>query len=397
MNKDLNIVTLYLRRIPFLRTLPESTLEAIARRMHKTTVPAGTRIFQAGDPGDAIYIVDSGEVEIATEDGIPIAVVYSGSALGEVEVLSELPRKVSAHALTDATLWVLHRTDLLSLAQEHPHLQQAMDRALGRQPGSSQAIQPTAEDLKAVSLFQGLTTDQLEKIASLLTTTYYQANTAIYTSGTPAQELYILAEGEVSIRERDGKQLLELYRVGPNDVFGVEEVLKQDIRQTEAFALTNVKCWNLAAEDLNALVEEMPRLALNLARIISDHLMQRHPVVVTAQQEQGDIPKVTVQKTVRPQARPGGIGAWFHRLDRSARLKLAALIVLIIWLVGVAMPLTLHRAMTQNKLYTQTTENLSNTVIGNSPAGIPLATGLEESYPTPTATPIPTPTPAPGQ
>jgi len=397
VNADLNVITLYLRRVPFLRALPESTLEAVARRMHKTTVPAGSPIFRVGDPGDAIYVVDSGEVEISTEDGIPIAVVYTGSTLGEVEVLGELPRKVNAYALTDTTLWVLHRSDLTALAQEHPDLRRAITHALGRQAGE-QPGRPTADDLRSVSLFQGLTDDQLEKIAALLSTTHYQANSYIYTHGTPAQELYILVEGEVSVREHAGGQFLELYRVGPNEVFGVEEVLKHDTRQTEAFALTDVKCWTLTASDLETLVEEMPRLGLNLARTISDRLIQRQPVAVAAPQKRADVPQVRIQKTRPPKTRrQGGLGAWFRHLDRGARVKLVALIILIVWLVGVAMPVTLHRTMSQNKLYTHVGEDLSTTVIGNSPAGVPLATELEASYPTPTATPVPTPTPTTSQ
>ena len=393
MNEDLNVITLYLRRVPFLRTLPENTLEAIARRMHKVTIPASRPLFRVGDPGDAIYIINSGEIEISTEDGIPIAVMYAGSMLGEVEVLSELPRKVNAYALTDATLWVLNRADLLALAQEHPSLQQAMNQALSRQAGK-QVGRPSVEDVRDVTLFQGLDDAQLERIVDLLTTSHHPANTSIYTQGAPAEELYIVAEGEVSVREPANGQILELYRVGEKDVFGVEEVLKQATRQTEAFALTNVRAWVLSATDLNALVEEMPRLALNLARIISDRLIQRQPTVLAAEpQKVAETPAMTVRKTHPPQ-RHGGLGVWFRHLDYGARVKIIALAVLLVWLIGVAMPTTIHRTMSQNKLYTNVDKDLNATVIGNSPAGVPLASELEASYPTPTATPIPTPTPA---
>jgi CRP-like cAMP-binding protein len=66
-------------------------------------VAGNTPIFQEGDPGNVVHVVQSGSVEICkTEDGDKkiLGVIGRGGVFGEMALIDSEPRMVSATALT---------------------------------------------------------------------------------------------------------------------------------------------------------------------------------------------------------------------------------------------------------------------------------------------------------
>ena len=53
-----------LRRVPLFASLPPVEIDVLAVSLESSSFPANTVVFQEGDPGDRLYIVLSGEVEI---------------------------------------------------------------------------------------------------------------------------------------------------------------------------------------------------------------------------------------------------------------------------------------------------------------------------------------------
>ena len=91
-----------------------------------TTVGArrGDPIFRQGDPGNSLYFVQTGRVQIVLEDLDGQRIVVSengpGSVFGEVSLLDGGPRTADAVAATDAVLLTLDRDDLLEFVTKHP-------------------------------------------------------------------------------------------------------------------------------------------------------------------------------------------------------------------------------------------------------------------------------------
>ena len=72
---------------------------------------AGEILFKAGDPGDALYIVGRGKVEVLANGsrdsqmpGDAIAVLGAGHAFGEMSLLSGGPRTATIRAVEDTDL-----------------------------------------------------------------------------------------------------------------------------------------------------------------------------------------------------------------------------------------------------------------------------------------------------
>ncbi len=386
MSQDRAVLLSYLRSIPFLRGLSEEDLEAIAARMEETTYLENAVIFDVDDPADAMFVVKDGEVEVLTADGDPVAIVGPGSFLGEVGLLTGRPRKVQARALTPTTLWVLSRDMLEALVEERPSLAVGLARTMARRSSAALA-KPSAADLQAIPLFAGLNTNALEDIASHLVPYRFAEGTTIYLPNSPAGELYIVVEGEVSVQRPGSAQAVELYRARPGEIFGEEEVLAGQPRSAAAVALVPTVCWGLAGNTLEDLIARYPRLGFNLARVTAARVLTERPALPVR------VPPRPKRKAAKPRA---GLFAWYRHLDTGTRVRLIALAVLLVWLVGVSLPATVRETLYQSRTYAavQSAQSDNTTVIGNSPAGVPLATGLELLYPTPTATPIPTDTPS---
>ena len=94
--------------------------------------PAGTVIIQEGEPGDSLFIMAAGEVEITKqltlvldEDTPKERVMIrlkaeNGVYFGEMALLESETRSATVTALTDCSLLELHQKDFLELIEQHP-------------------------------------------------------------------------------------------------------------------------------------------------------------------------------------------------------------------------------------------------------------------------------------
>ena len=87
---------------------------------------AGRNIFQEGDPGDGLYLIAEGTVQITCLVGQDQRRVLSqltkGDFFGEMAVLDEQPRSATATAETDVKLHFIAREDLLRVLSKSPSL-----------------------------------------------------------------------------------------------------------------------------------------------------------------------------------------------------------------------------------------------------------------------------------
>jgi NTE family protein len=124
-----------LRRIPFFADLPDDALEAIGQRLRKQYYEADAIVFHEGDPGDAMYLVESGQAKVFSIVGgreRVFAFVGPGDFLGELALLLDQPRSASAQMTIDGDLYALYKTDLADLLRDQPTIALQISRELGR-------------------------------------------------------------------------------------------------------------------------------------------------------------------------------------------------------------------------------------------------------------------------
>ncbi len=90
-------------------------------------------IFKQGDPGDLMYLVQAGEVEVLQDLGgyeNQVAVLERGDFFGEMAVLDEEPRTHSVRALSSAKLIKIDRADFQSMLVRNAGIAVRMIRKL---------------------------------------------------------------------------------------------------------------------------------------------------------------------------------------------------------------------------------------------------------------------------
>ncbi|PYS68912.1 MAG: cyclic nucleotide-binding protein, partial [Acidobacteria bacterium] len=110
--------------INMFELLDEDDREALAKVIDEEKLLAGQTLFQAGDPGESLFIVQKGEIELFIKDTAGQKIVLTtagpGDLFGELAMLDSGPRTATALALTDTEVLVLDRDDLILLFQRRP-------------------------------------------------------------------------------------------------------------------------------------------------------------------------------------------------------------------------------------------------------------------------------------
>ena len=91
----------------------------------------GDTIFTAGDPGETLYVVQQGEVEILAGDEL-LDTLGPGEIFGEMALIDHEPRSASARAKTDCLLVELDEQRFLFSVQNNPLFALEVLRTLAR-------------------------------------------------------------------------------------------------------------------------------------------------------------------------------------------------------------------------------------------------------------------------
>jgi signal transduction histidine kinase len=122
------------RTLSFMDRLSEPDRQALEARGRQIVYTAGMVICREGEPGDSLYVVESGQVAVLKEmsDGRSTLLGYRGAGeiLGEMSLLGQQPRSASNVAVEDTTLLCISAADFPLLMDNHPGISWAILKVL---------------------------------------------------------------------------------------------------------------------------------------------------------------------------------------------------------------------------------------------------------------------------
>src|ERR1700753_3042657 len=125
-----------LEGIEFFNLLGEDERRALSEVVDLIRLDENQTLFRAGEPGESLFIVRSGEIELFIKDTagqkIVLDTARAGDFFGELALLDAAPRSATATALMSSELIELDRDDLLLLFQKKPESALSMLAAMGR-------------------------------------------------------------------------------------------------------------------------------------------------------------------------------------------------------------------------------------------------------------------------
>jgi len=125
-----------LAHVPLFSLLDAQERAALAERIELINAPKDKTLFSYGDPGDSMFIVVKGTVEIwfknNTGEKIILETAHEGDFFGEVSLLDGGSRTASATVLSDLEALVVDRGDLDEFVRIKPHAAMDLLTATGR-------------------------------------------------------------------------------------------------------------------------------------------------------------------------------------------------------------------------------------------------------------------------
>ncbi len=281
---DKNEALRRLAAMPLLAGVPDDVLRAVADRLLLQHVPKGEVVFKQGSTGEAMYLVDSGDVELSSALDSPddvLARVGPGGFFGEMALLTGRPSAVNARTINDCNLWVLYRQDFETLMARHPALSMAISRALAARLADADE-RFVDRHLRRLPLFAGLTSQQLEDVSRYLRPERYRRGETVFMQNEPGSSFYLIETGRVALSSVESGKAFELAVLHSGDFFGERSLLSGEPHSTSAVAQTDVDLWALDRTDFEALIMRYPSLALNISRALSRRLYQTDARLVQA-------------------------------------------------------------------------------------------------------------------
>ena len=424
-----------LHQMPIFAELPPQAMQAIVGRMVLQHVPAGERVYRIGEAGDALFLIENGEIELTAENAVgvveEIGRIGPESHFGELSLLTGQIRTEDATATRNSNLWVLYKSDLDALSTQYP----AVGKALSQGVATRLASNGGAEDarLQQFSLFAGMIPSDLHQIAAHLRPMRYRTGEQIFRAGSPPEGLFLVEKGTVGVQALGGAA----WQAGPGESFGERALLTNQPHNTSAVAETDVDLWTMTKADFDMLMNRFPALAISMSRILSQRLSQVSTIpsappgaagvgqgqyVSASAVAQPGAPNQAQRRRQQAAAAPEtegparrrGFGGWYSNLSGFGKLSFALLVLLLILFLCITIPFTVFTLLNGPeaaiRAATATLDRAASFVLApgsfrlaaddrNSIEQMRLADSLIPATPTytpfPTATPPPTATPLP--
>lgn len=130
-------------------TLSDDAVRRIARLFELVSFPEGYEIIRQDEPGDALYLIASGEVEVTRSplgrgSGIPprhLATLGPGAVVGEMSLIYNQPRNANAVARTPVKAFRLSRDNWIHIQGQYPVFAARIEQVARRRSEENRALQ----------------------------------------------------------------------------------------------------------------------------------------------------------------------------------------------------------------------------------------------------------------
>ncbi|HET7790237.1 MAG TPA: Crp/Fnr family transcriptional regulator [Gemmatimonadales bacterium] len=128
--------TAILQRVPLFDQLAPAEIVRVSEVARERSYPKNSVILFEDDPGDALYVVATGQVKVVLigEDGreVILSVLGPGEFFGEMALIDDEPRSAHVIAMEDSNLVVLRREDFQQILVQTPAISVSLLRELSR-------------------------------------------------------------------------------------------------------------------------------------------------------------------------------------------------------------------------------------------------------------------------
>ena len=240
-------------KIPLFSDLKAEAMNELIENLAIRRIPAGAHICKEGEPGNSMFVISDGWVEIFTENQdsgkIILDSLKEGDFFGEFGLLTNGKRHASAQAKSDIVLLEITSANFADLSKKHPTVPKILDEYFRNRMFDNV--------LRKSKVFDSLFTAERLEVIKKFDSTQVKKGSYIFKEGDKGDKLFFVKNGEVEISLiRKGDNVV-IARLEAGDFFGEISLLTGNPRTASARAIT----------DIDLLVIDEP----SFKEIISDH------------------------------------------------------------------------------------------------------------------------------
>jgi CRP-like cAMP-binding protein len=226
--------------------LDQNRIQDLVSVAWKEKVTPGTEVIKEGDlDANYFYIVQDGTFEVTQSDqsndaSKVVKEFQEGTAFGELALLYLVPRAATVKAKTDATLWVIDRSNFKRILMTV----------------STSKMKEYGRYLDNLDLLTSLLKEEKEKLAEAMVEVHFMKGEVIMAQGERGSTFYVLHSGEVALyQKKEGSapdsygQQIKTIKGTPSDpqYFGEKALLESEERAA-TIVVTSEKAKALALD-----------------------------------------------------------------------------------------------------------------------------------------------------
>ncbi|MFC1834935.1 cyclic nucleotide-binding domain-containing protein, partial [Thermodesulfobacteriota bacterium] len=281
-----------------------------------TVYKRGDIIYHQGTPGDTMYVVQSGAVELSRVHGgkeTVLRLVEAGDFFGESALIEAKNRSTTAQALRRSRILPLSRDSLVDHAERDPsiltHLiaglskrineairrlrslvdgDESLRRALAAdtdrpetdiQPGTEEAgeVDTGLKPMVSTSPGERLPGPDTKPVDRPFTineesTISFASGDRIFDQGDQADTMYLVLEGQVRITHEHCGEAEHAVTLGPREVFGEMALIPGSRRLETAISITNTTLFPMSRETVISRAVSDARFGLFIVQVLITRL-----------------------------------------------------------------------------------------------------------------------------
>ncbi len=147
-------------------------------------------------------------------------------------------------------------------------------------PANEPRIVDRRQLLSRITIFEGLSPDELEHLLEITTTRQLRARQVLFRKGDPGKQLFGVMRGRlrVSAADADGKEVVFAF-LDPGEVIGEIALLDSNARSATVEAIEPSELLTLHRRDLIPFLEQHPKVAIQLAAVLAGRLRRLDELV----------------------------------------------------------------------------------------------------------------------
>ena len=252
--------------IPIFGQITALEFVVLALQIEPTPLKPGQALIKQGSTDKSVYLLSHGNVQVkkrqSSGEDILLTEVRAPALLGEMSLMTGVPRRASVEAVSHSMAWKLDTNMLQRLAETHSQLHNELDQ-LFRQRLVNNVI-------KSSRLFQELEEDKQQALMEAFELQQVSPGSKVIHEGEAPSGLYILLHGAAEVwatAEDDSKVRVATLTEG--DTFGEFSLLTGDPTTAEVLLPEGGTLFHLPAQSYNDLLGHIPQLGEKL-----DNLME---------------------------------------------------------------------------------------------------------------------------